>query len=414
MLVLQPRTIRLINYGALTLALCWLGLIGLTLMASDNDFAIYWQSARGVLRAGDPYHSAAGDAENRFIYPPLFAYLLQPLGLLDARLARFAWFGLSAAMLFGLIALCIRVSGSALAARHWGLVVLGTLLAPPTRVCLQLGQVGILLALLIVAGYALAWRHARVSGGLLALASLFKLYPAFLGLYYVLRGPRRAAWWAAAGVGLMLGASLLVYGPGPYASYVERLLAGSHHPYGGEFNISLYGLVSRLLVANPYGVALADWPGLARALALVGSAVVLALCWRAGAVPGDELGRLLVFGAWLCGMLVVSPLNGIYNLPLLLLPLLAVVRSLELAPDRGVRAALVLATALVCVPPQWSRWPPPLYEAVHTGWGLALLAPQLYGLLAYFGMCLALAARRTRRMRAGRGGRALPETSVTP
>lgn len=147
-------------------------------------------------------------------------------------------------------------------------------------------------------------------------------------------------------------------------------------------------------MANHFGLAVADLPGLARALTLVGAAAVLALCWRAGAAAEDALGRLLQFSVWLCGMLLVTPLNGIYNLPLLLLPLLAAVHVLERTPDRAVRAGLVLATALVCIPPRWSHVLPALYEGVHVGWGLIFLAPQLYGLLAYFGIFLALAARR--------------------
>jgi Glycosyltransferase family 87 len=398
----------LINLGALVLALCWFGLIATTLIPDpdQNDFGIYRKGVISFLQSGDPYLPTSGQGAtppgqaeddtvaNNYIYPPILAYLLQPFGLLNERQGQLVWFGLNGAMLGGLIALSIRLSNSVFAHRYWGLVALGTLIIPPTRLGLQLGQTGILLAFLLVASLALARRRAGLAGTLLALASLIKLYPAFLGIYYALRRPRRVLWWCNVAGVLIVGLSVVAYGITPYISYVQRLRAGSYYPYAAEFNISLYGLWSRLFVPNHFGVQVANLPLLATILTALTGLGVLGLCFWAGASAADDLAAQLQHGVWLCGMMLLSPLNGVYNLVLLLFPLLVVLHYLDQHPDRGVRNWLLLATALVCVRPLWSEWSPALDTFVHVGWGLLLLAPPFYGLLIYLVLLAQLARRR--------------------
>lgn len=71
-----------------------------------------------------------------------------------------------------LLAVCIRLSRSALARRYWGVLALLLVIAPPTRISLQLGQIGILMALVMIrqlcAGAPpapVAGRHAAGAGG---------------------------------------------------------------------------------------------------------------------------------------------------------------------------------------------------------------------------------------------------------
>src|SRR5262245_43423523 len=112
--VLSPRSATrrraiTINRIALALAVGWLILIGLTLTPEVDDFKWYWQGAHSFLETGDPYElkydpaalipaqppAAAGDAEILFSYPPLFAYVMQPLGLIGYRQAQWIWFALN-------------------------------------------------------------------------------------------------------------------------------------------------------------------------------------------------------------------------------------------------------------------------------------------------------------------------------
>lgn len=405
----QParRSYRLINLVALALALGWLLLIGLTLSPEVTDLQPYWSGATDMLRSGDPYASvpepgasvpgADGTPDvglsGAYIYPPLFAYAFQPLGRVDLWRGQQIWFVLNGLFLAGWIALCLRMSGSVLARRYWGIVVLGVLIAPPTRLCLQLGQIGILFALMLVGGFALRWRHAWVAGVLLALTSLVKLYPALLGLYYLLRRPRAVAWWAGLSGGIIVALSLAIYGVTPYLTYIRKVVLAGNPLYAAEFNISLFGFWERLLVKSLYAVPLTDAPLLARAAIGLTSILVLSICVWASRGPAENPAALAQFCVWLCGMLLLSPINGFYNLVLLLLPLLVMLRHLEEHPDRRVRTWLILGTALACWPPAWTDWQPVLYSSLHVGWGILLLTPSIYGLLIYLWLLVRLARR---------------------
>lgn len=397
-----------INVVALVLALGWLVLVSLTLTQQTDDYKQYWQAARDLLQYGDPYASTpdwrlgvqqpatSGTASAiTYPYPPLLAYIIQPLGLLSHSAGQRIWFGINTIALFGLIALCIDLSRSVLARRYWGVVVLGMVLAPPTRLSLQLGQVSILIALMLVLSLVLARRSPAGSGLLLALASLIKLYPAFLGLLYLFRRWYRAIGWGIAAGVVLVAVSVLVYGVTPYINYLEKVLLSGYYPYAAEFNISIVGFWNRLLSASRYAVPLLDSPGTARVLSLLSGLGVLGICgWQAGKPP-DEPGAVLQFGIWLCGMLFLSPVNGYYNLVLLLLPLLSVLYYLEQHADRRLRTWLMIGTALVCIPPGWSKAVGSLYNAVHTGWGLLLLTPAIYGLAIYLGLLVFTVRQRT-------------------
>jgi hypothetical protein len=407
----KPRAWQLtalLNVGSLALALCWLALIASTLTTHVDDFKLYWHAAVNLRQLGDPYATtpepgtlvlppveSGGTLIGPYMYPPLLAYLVQPLAALDLYQAQRVWFAINCLALGMLIRLAIQVSGSDLAHRHWGVVVLGTVLAPPTRLSLQLGQVSILMALLLVAAFALRRRAAPISGALLALATLIKLYPGFLGLFYSSRRSRTVAWWGLAAGALLLALSAMIYGLAPYQNYLHKNVQSNFYPYAAEFNISLVGFWDRLLAASSYAQPLATWPGLARALAALCSIGVVGVCLRAGRDAADEPTHLLQYSAWLCGMLLLSPINGYYNLVLLLLPLLAALSHLERHPYRQATHWLILAGALICIPPGWTQARPALYDALHRGPGLFLLTPAIYGLAIYLGLLAFLAHRST-------------------
>jgi hypothetical protein len=427
-----------LNIGALALALVWLALIATTISPDVDDFKLYWHAAVNMRQSGDPYATtpepgtlvlprveAGGTLIGPYLYPPLLAYLVQPLAALDLPQAQRVWFTINCLALGSFIWLCIRLSRSTLARRYWGVAVLGVLLAPPTRLCLQIGQTGILIALLLAATYAVQ-RRAPLAGALLALATTLKLYPGVLGLFYsnpsgfikwerIFSGAappnprflftnhvgllytaprtRRVAWWALASGALIAIGSILVYGLAPYANYLRKNGQSAFYPYAAEFNISLVGFWDRLLSASNYAQPLAAWPGVARAIAAALSVVVVIVCVKAGRHAPDATTNLLQYGAWICGMLLLAPINGYYNLVLLLLPLLAALKHLEQQPDRRAARWLILATALAWFPPGWTDVHPAVYDALHRGVGLLVLTPAIYGLAIYLGLLLWLARR---------------------
>jgi Glycosyltransferase family 87 len=207
---------------------------------------------------------------------------------------------------------------------------------------------------------------------------LIKLYPGLLGLYFLRCGPRRVAWWGMVmGIAIVI-ASLGIHGIAPYQEYIRKVLLGGYYPYAAEFNISLVGFFQRLLVPSRFAIAVADLPGLAWGLAAFFSILLLLGCWHSGNVEVNQAVSLVRYSAYLCAMLLIAPVNGAYNLVLLLLPAVAGIRALELQPSTGLGTWLILGLALACVPPGWSAGLP-VYEMLHTGWGILLLSPAVYG-----------------------------------
>jgi hypothetical protein len=385
--VARERRARLLNRVCVVLALLWVALVGLTLAPEPDDFQTYWRGAWSVAQYGDPYALIHGRQQpNMYIYPPLFAYLMLPLGAVSLRAGQIIWFGVNVVMLAGLIAMCIRASHSVLARRYWGVLALLVAVAPPTRLSLQLGQVSILMALVMLGSFLLAKRRAHLSGLLLASSCLIKVFPATLALYFVLRRRVALLWAGVAGIAIV-GVSLLVHGLAPYSNYLAKVVLGRDYPYFGEHNVSLFGFWGRLFTPNDYGVALADAPLLARALVIGCGLLVLAICAWASLGRENALAEPLRFGAWLGAMMLVSPSNGTYTFVVLLLPLLAVLRVFERTGDRRVLLWLCACAGLLCWPPAWTDWQPWLYNHLHTGWGLLFLTPAFYGLLLTTGLC---------------------------
>lgn len=384
--VARERRARLLNRVCLALALLWVVLVGFTLAPEPDDFQTYWRGAWSVVQYGDPYFLIHGRQQpNMYIYPPLFAYLMLPLGFVSLRAGQLIWFGVNVTMLAGLIAMCIRASHSVLARRYWGVLALLVAVAPPTRLSLQLGQVSILMALVMLGSFLLARRRAHLSGLLLALSCLIKVFPATLALYFLLRRRMALLWAVISGIAIG-GISLLVHGFAPYANYLAKVVFGRDYPYFGEHNVSLFGFWGRLLTPNDYGVALANAPLLARALVIGCGLLVLATCVWASLGRESALGEPLRFGAWLGAMMLVSPSNGTYTFVVLLLPLLVMLRVFELTNNRRVLLWLCACAALLCWPPAWTDWQPWLYNRLHTGWGLLFLTPSFYGLLLSTGL----------------------------
>jgi hypothetical protein len=140
---------------------------------------------------------------------------------------------------------------------------------------------------------------------------------------------------------------------------------------------------------------LVNAPLLAQGLTILSSLLVLGVCLAVRRRSGDDEHRLLEYSLWLCAMLILSPINGSYNLLLLLLPLLVILGRLERTPDRRMRNWLIVGTALACWPPAWSDGLPTVYNAVHIGWGTLILTPAFYGLVVYIGLLAWLTMRET-------------------
>jgi hypothetical protein len=188
-------------------------------------------------------------------------------------------------------------------------------------------------------------------------------------------------------------ATVALYGVQPYISYLTLSLPPGTIPYTAELNVSLYGFWARLLTVSRYTMPLGDFPALAQALALLSSLAVMVICLWPHGRPADELGHRLQVSLWLCAMMLLSPVNGYYNLILLLFPVLNIVAYLEQYADLNAWRALAVGIALVWLPSDWTNWHYGIHLALHMRWGLFLLTPAVYGQIVLL-IVLAILLRR--------------------
>jgi hypothetical protein len=183
-------------FCALIVALCALIYVRTSVVApiptiaGPSDFFAYFHAADEILHGRSPYHDPA------FFYPPLLAFLMVPLALVDYVAARWIWFGLSHLFLIGAGWLLWRGMGG-------GRIALGCIagvwaLGGAINEALILGQLGPLLVLLLVIAYT---QRERLQGAFAGLGFALKYFPGIVTLPLLL-GRRWRALAASAGVAL--------------------------------------------------------------------------------------------------------------------------------------------------------------------------------------------------------------------
>jgi hypothetical protein len=377
-------------------AIIWLSLIAGQINPGGNDLAFYRRAAEDVIQTGNPYTRLVG-----YVYPPFLAYLLQPITLLPTVQAQYLWFGLNTLFCAVFFWLSITLSGSLIARQYWALMLLGLAFFPPLWINLQIGQVGGLIAFLLLTTLWFGERRPAAAGFFLAVAIHIKLYPGLLALHYALYRPRAVALWTVVLTITLFLLTVAVYGLQPYVDYVTLALPDEAVPLAAEYNVSPLGLWSRLLSLTRYSIPLGHYPRLAQALTLLTNLMTVALCLWVQA-PADKLSRQLHTSIWLCALMLLAPVNGYYNLLLLFFPFLVIVRYLEWYADRDALYWLLLATLLVWLPSSLTNWHAGVHQALHTGWGVLLLTPALYGQYIYLLLLVVLLRRHGRNQASAR------------
>jgi hypothetical protein len=183
------------------------------------DFLAYHQAAERVL-AGKPLYDPTIETAGGFglfYYPPPFAVVLLPFGLLPGSVATWLWLGLSVAMLLGTIWLMpvrptVRWATLLLAGLSW-----------PVAYALKLGQVGPLLLLLFVIGWR--WRDRPMPLAITgALGAIIKIQPGIILAWAFVTGRWRAvAFGATIILASAIAATLVVGGPSIWPDYLVLL-----------------------------------------------------------------------------------------------------------------------------------------------------------------------------------------------
>ncbi|KUI38595.1 mannosyltransferase [Mycobacterium sp. GA-2829] len=319
---IAPRT-RLATAAPVLLVLSIAARLSWTYLVANGanfvDLHVYVGGAGALDNPGTLYDYVYADQTPDFplpfTYPPFAAVVFYPLHLLPFGLVAFAWqLGIIVA-LYGVVRLSQRLLGPVLfdgggrrIAMLW--TAIGIWLEP-LRSTFDYGQVNVLLVVAVL-GAVLSSRW-WLSGLLVGLAAGIKLTPAVSGLYFV--GARR---WASAVFSAVVFAatvalSLAVIGE-QARFYFTDLLGDADRvgPIGTSFNQSWRGGISRILGHDAgYGPAVV--------VAIVLTAVLALLAWRAIGGSADRLGAILI--VQLFGLLL-SPISWthhwVWTLPLII------------------------------------------------------------------------------------------------
>ena len=206
------------------------------------DFSAYWAAA-GHLLHGEPIY-APGQLSGSyppgpqflFLYPPIVAVLFAPFAALfpnDFRVAAGLWAVLGLVILTWSILAITRAEGldrrfEVLRGRGRWLLVAGAFALTPTIGELAVGNVHIeLVGLFSIAWLGLRRGDAvgeRWAGLAVAVATLLKVFPVILVLWFIVTRRWTATAWFVAGAAIAVGVAVVFTGLGPWLDYPRVLL----------------------------------------------------------------------------------------------------------------------------------------------------------------------------------------------
>jgi hypothetical protein len=284
------------------------------------DFSFYWRAADALVH-GLPIYSAeqlagpyAPQGQSGFLYPPPFAVAMIPFAVLfaDYRVAMWAWAAIGAA---------IFITGSLAVARSIGLIervraatgvgpwilLVAVFSFPPVVGELVLGNVHALLFGL----FAAAWlgirqgdrNGERWAGLAVGIATVIKVFPGLVFVWFLLTGRNRAARWSIYAVLAALLLSLPVVGIGQWLDFPRALL-----------NLSAPSDTTDTLAPT---VWLAGALGFTWARVLVMGLALVVLVWTARTLPTRRS-----FAAAVVLSILIAPAIYHHYLAILVLPFL--------------------------------------------------------------------------------------------
>lgn len=309
-----------------------------------------------------------------FNYPPHYVFFVLPLSALPYDLALLAW---SAATLL-LFLWAARLAGLR------GAELLALAVAPTTIVNIAAGQNGFLTSALLVAGLFLFERRPVLAGSLFGLLTIKPHLGLLVPVAALAQRNWRLALAAALSAGILVGASILLFGSAAWIGYAN--FAGAFRQLmelqaGGSFlsysaSVQMGARVAGLPASAAYAI---------QALVSAGVATTLYRLYR---TTSD---RTLWRVALLTGTMLASPFGFVYDLPFLSLAVILLVR-------RGLREGFLPYERVLLA----LAWLMPFFDKNLNDMGLPVM-PLI--LLALFGLVV---------FRAWRPGVAVPGARAAP
>jgi alpha-1,2-mannosyltransferase len=360
-----------------------------------GDFRAYYSAAWALRQGEDLYDGAAlnrvwaevGDPKLKpdthgYVYPPLFALLLQPATLLSVHTAARVWLVFNAVFwLLGVLLLTRVLEWSPSDLPFW-LLLFVALRFEPALWTLSAGQLNIVVFCLVVAGlYGLKRECPKCAGFHLALAGALKLTPFVLVAYLLLRRRYRPVLWTLAFSGLFLAIGIAVVGIEPHLAFVTRILPFLGEGSASPYNQSLAGWALRLSHAVGWGSGRGTATVLVRAIGLVLFALTIYRI-RRRELPASAPFDLADVSLCILAVSIASPITWSHHLTWTLLPLAVIFHRLGSRPSSTWQWAAAMGAYAVVgvlddyyVHPVFSRGPQVLVSSI-----------KLYGLLAMYAL----------------------------
>jgi alpha-1,2-mannosyltransferase len=245
-----------------------------------QDFGVYLAAARDIIH-GQPLYSAFlhhpfPDATLRpaYIYPPSFALLIAPLGLLPDGVAAAVWTAIEQASLAVAVVVVLRW----LRPTRWAVAALlfATLTFYPLWVDVVQGQANLVVLLLVTVGIVGVLRGQPAFGAAIGAAAALKLTPLILIVWLLLDRRFRAATFVLGGFAILTGAGFLLRVQDTLA-YLGQVLPALGRGTAFYANQSLAGVLDRTTTSNPYTQ---PWIAMSwGSILLIGVAAILIGCW---------------------------------------------------------------------------------------------------------------------------------------
>lgn len=299
-----------------------------------NDFLQDWAAARnfwdrlriyGDLNDTIPMQTGIqyrGSIE-RNVHPPFSVLITLPLAKRSYYEATAIWNAVS--LMVAVVSIYILASKAALCLQFSTVVWISFFLMTSNALHQQVFQAQwnlVLLACLVIVWTAEKNGLYSLAGGVLAIATMLKLFPAFLLVYFCLRGRWAALAWFLVIATMCIALTIFTFGLNTYHDY---LFIALRHPVDFRdwwLNASVAGFWSKLFDApSGHSIPIVHAPVVAKAATL---ASVVTVSWSVGRtckLAKTQLENGRAFCLCVIAMLLVSPVTWNHYFVLLLLPL---------------------------------------------------------------------------------------------